>query len=296
MRRALLALPLLALAALPALAGAPAEVCGNAKDPASLLPPGEAVALAGLGGFDLTLAQSMPLLPAGEAPDNHPCSGKLRPGVQLIINGGWLCTANWVYEDDLGQYYLGTAGHCAVPGNNVVASGVGRVGDVVFSTGNGGVGNDFALIRIDPLHYGRITPTMCHWGGPVGVAGDEDFAYVPHHAAVHYGHGYLWGGNVLTRPRTAQIEAIGFGDESFLFEGTIAPGDSGSAIQLANGRVLGVITHGFLAPSPLPPVGVVVSLGTSVAHGLAMAEAATGRDFEVTLSNVNVDLTGLGVN
>lgn len=37
------------------------------------------------------------------------------PGSQLVTRtpaGGWLCTANWLWKDDAGTPYLGTAGHC----------------------------------------------------------------------------------------------------------------------------------------------------------------------------------------
>lgn len=290
--RAWLALPLLVLTALPVLGAAPA-LCDAVKDPAALPAPAAQLGQVRALGLDLTLAQPIPLLPAGEAEDQHPCSGRIRPGAQLVINGGWLCTANWVYKDELDRLYLGTAGHCAVPGDRVTIGGVGRVGDVVFSTGDGGVGNDFALIRVDPALYHLVTPTMCHWGGPVNVAQDQHFGYAPV-GVLHYGFGFLYGNTPVTRPRAGSVHGFLVEAESFAFEGTIAPGDSGSAIQFSSGHALGVITHGLLAPGPVP-VGLALGLGTRVTHGIAMANAATGLQFQVVMSGTPVDLTGLSV-
>lgn len=295
--RAWLALPLLTLLALPVLGAAP-PLCANEGDPARLADPALELANAQALGFDLSMAQPIPLLPTSEAQDNHPCGGKIRPGAQLIIDSAFLCTANWVYEDEFDRYYLGTAGHCISQGPcdpkydaSVTISGIGRIGDVAYSTGNCGVGNDFALIRIYPHLYSYVNAAMCHWGGPTSLAGDEMLGLQPH-AVVHYGFGFFYGNTIATRARAGVVHALEIGDRSFSFEGTIAPGDSGSAIQLSSGHVLGIITHGLIAPGPAPPLGVILGLGTRIQHGIALAESATGLDFEVSMGPP-VDLTGL---
>ena len=37
------------------------------------------------------------------------------------------------------------------------------------STGDGGVGNDWALISVNAAYQSLVTPTMAFWGGPRGV-------------------------------------------------------------------------------------------------------------------------------
>lgn len=294
--RAWVLLPLLALVALPA-AGLGGLGCLNERDPSQLPLPREQLAQAQALGLDLSLAEPLPALSLGEQPDNHPCMGKLRPGAQLIINNAALCTANWVYRDEAGALYLGTAGHCAVPGDVVASPGVAsKIGDVAFSTGNGGVGNDFALIRIDPALYSIVTPTMCHWGGPVAVSQDSDFALAPGFPVLHYGWGLGLGqAGPATRPRAGFTQGRTMSEASFVAEILIGPGDSGSAIQLSSGRVVGIVTHGLILPQPAPNVGAGLGLGTRVQHGLALAGQATGHTYSVLFSAVPVDLTGTHV-
>jgi hypothetical protein len=101
----------------------------------------------------------------------------IRPGALLLFidldagSIGW-CSAAHVYGGR-----ISTAGHCGKNGD--VVSMVGLVGDrlpvlldigtISSSTGDGGVGRDWALISINPAYTSLLSPTMAFWGGPRGV-------------------------------------------------------------------------------------------------------------------------------
>jgi hypothetical protein len=73
-----------------------------------------AVPLETLLPADFTLNVVDPTAPASATLTND----GIGPGSQLVIRtptGGKLCTANWVWKDDAGTPYLGTAGHCLLP-------------------------------------------------------------------------------------------------------------------------------------------------------------------------------------
>jgi hypothetical protein len=90
------------------------DVLGEAATPAAALWTSGLDGSTTLAQLDLALAQ--PLGPAALADpgslDAHPCTGTIRPGAPLIINDAFLCTLNWVYEDEAGALSIGTAGDC----------------------------------------------------------------------------------------------------------------------------------------------------------------------------------------
>ena len=103
----------------------------------------------------------------------------IRPGGWLLlINGGSIgwCSFAHVYGSP-GSYSISTAGHCGKVGD--VATVVGVVGNrtpVLMdigkfskSTGDGGIGKDWALISVIPEYQHLVTPTMAFWGGPFGT-------------------------------------------------------------------------------------------------------------------------------
>ena len=57
--------------------------------------------------------------------------------------------------------------------------------------------NDFALVKLDPADYGRVNPTIPHWGGPTGVShgGLPGFA-----STYSVGNSELRGGLGLLQP------------------------------------------------------------------------------------------------
>lgn len=248
----------------------------------------EPVPVLALEGGPLTLlaAETLPG-PGDGAADTHPCEGKLRPGVKAIFNNSYRCTLNWVYRDNAGALYIGTAGHCA-PNYNprvISAAGIADIGEVAFTTGNSGVGNDFALIRIDPAYYSYVDPTLCHWGGPGGVHGSGG-----NQGLLHYGHGVFWGESPETRSRAGLVRNNGWSPGAITFTGAVSGGDSGSPIMVSDGGAAGVITH--TASLAFPHFGT--QYANRVDSGLARANAAQpARGYALLPSNVPVDLTGL---
>jgi hypothetical protein len=203
----------------------------------------------------------------------------IRPGAFLLFldleggSVGW-CSAAHVYG---GQ--ISTAGHCGKTGD--VVSMIGLVGDRVpvildigtisRSTGDGGVGKDWALIGINPAYASLLSPTMAFWGGPRGVftktghvvdANSGTVTADPFLAQqiVHYGHGTGVGTGGTPRSGTA----IAWGATHFMFNGVITPGDSGSGSNTltgdtvgANMEAAGINTHIYVDPLMRDGVGIM---------------------------------------
>ena len=181
----------------------------------------------------------------------------IRPGQLLIIEGGTLCTSNFVFTNLSGQYFIGTAGHCGEQGDQVtmlyLPGGLVDIGTIVLSTGDDGIGNDFALIRIDPALYGDVSPSMAHWGGPTGIYTGGAPAVVQHSG---------WGLVVGTGGTPRAGVGVDFEGDDWRFAGVITPGDSGSAANVLGGAAAGNITHIAVDSRELPPAFMT---GTSIA-------------------------------
>lgn len=192
------------------------------------------------------------------------CPG-IRPGARL---SNW-CTMNFVFTDGT-DIYIGTAGHCtSFVGQRMGAwQGPSPFGTVVYRH-YGGVGYDFALIRIDEAFHDQVDPNICTWHGPV----DSEPTTHEHQPVHHYGWGLATAGNSYERARTGTL--IYATDTTIHFESFASGGDSGSPANNVLGSGLGVITHviGSAAGSPLV-------LGTHVEQALAMAR---GGGFDVEL-------------
>jgi hypothetical protein len=109
----------------------------------------------------------------------------IRPGAWLLTvtdkEIGW-CSMAHVYGTP-GAYQISTAGHCGKVGDT--ATVIGAVGDhqvggtpvpvlldfgkYTSSTGDAGIGKDWALISVDPSDQALVSPTMAFWGGPRGM-------------------------------------------------------------------------------------------------------------------------------
>lgn len=113
-------------------------------------------------------------------------------------------------------------------------SGLVNIGEIAYSTGDGGVGNDFALIAINPALNQWISPSMAYWGGPTGAYGGSGPAVVQH---AGWGLGVGTGGT----PRVGL--GIQWTPDEWVFEGVITPGDSGSGANVVGGLAAGNITH-----------------------------------------------------
>jgi hypothetical protein len=212
----------------------------------------------------------------------------IRPGAWvLLMNGGSIgwCSLAHVY----GGTSIATAGHCGNVGDT--ATVIGALGDKTVaglpvpvlmdigkfssSTGDGGIGNDWALISVDAPYRPLMTPTMAFWGGPIGmytpngdVVGADlttgEISVTPNptlaQGIVHYGHGTGIGAGGTPRSGAA----ISWKPDHFVFFGAITPGDSGSGSNTLTGDTLGanreaagINTHIFVDGSLRTGLGVM---------------------------------------
>lgn len=166
----------------------------------------------------------------------------IRPGQLLMLwspDGGTVsfCTSNFVFSNG-SQYFIGMAGHCAQKGWDVdmlaLPFGIVNIGQVVLSTGDAGIGNDFGLIAIDPSLNQWVSPSMAHWGGPTGAYTGSGPAVVQ-----HTGWGLVVG--------TGGTPRVGLGTtwtpDEWRFIGVINLVDSGSGANVLGGLAAGNITH-----------------------------------------------------
>lgn len=220
----------------------------------------------------------------------------IRPGAWLLTvtdkSIGW-CSMAHVYGT-AGAYQISTAGHCGKTGD--IGTVIGVVGDHRFggqtvpvlldfgkyatSTGDGGIGKDWALISVFSQYQNLVTPTMAFWGGPVGMytkTGDLLSVGNPFGRAfppsvtvtpdpllaqqiVHYGHGLGVGTGGTPRSGTA----ITWRPSYFAFFGAITPGDSGSGSNTLTGDTVGaqreaagINTHIYVDPTLRTGVGLM---------------------------------------
>lgn len=174
------------------------------------------------------------------------CSG-VRPGAPLLV-GDSLCTFGYLFTGSNGERYMATAGHCFftsfnVPGGEVrwtmdtgpvVRDGQGnRVGTFAYAVLQDE--KDFALALLDDGV--AASPQMCHFGGPTGINDDRPGLLQPV-LLNYYGNGVLVSG--VLPARTAL--ATGMPDPDHVFaDGVAVPGDSGAAVNSADGRAVGTL-------------------------------------------------------
>ena len=233
----------------------------------------------------------------------------IRPGAWLLTvtdkEIGW-CSLAHVYGA-AGSYQVSTAGHCgktgdlgtviAAAGNRGDATGVVLLdfGKYVRSTGDAGIGKDWALIGVDPAYQSLVSPTMAFWGGPRGIytrTGDlvgaqlitNKGAISPKVSVasdpllaqqiVHYGHGAGIGAGGT--PRTGL--AITWRPTYYAFFGAITPGDSGSGANAVTGdlgqtmEAAGINTHIYVDGSLKTGLGNIAGtratqVGATIANG-----------------------------
>jgi hypothetical protein len=186
----------------------------------------------------------------------------IRPGSWMIAPAG--CTMNFVFGS-ASDYYIGTAGHCASVGDEVTlvaAPGVlMNIGTTVRSVDNG-IGNDFALVDVSPQMEQYLNPSMAHFGGPTGVGSPQ-----PGDVVEHSGHGLVIGTGGTPRAGVVVYRGNGDGGDAFAWVGAASPGDSGSAVRLADGQAAGDLTH-LVVGGPYVPGDVA---GTTIAKMLQIA-------------------------
>ncbi|MEX0657807.1 MAG: hypothetical protein WD080_01605 [Egibacteraceae bacterium] len=202
------------------------------------------------------------------------CTG-VRPGA-TVLNDVGLCSFNYLFHGSDGQRYMGTAGHCvlgAVPGEQTWAPGSGpvardatgnRVGEFAYAV-LGGV-RDFALVRLDDGV--PASPQMCHFGGPTGI--NEDLSPGPV-ILQHYGQALVFGQLLPARTSIAPTTS----DPNQVFANGLALfGDSGGAVNSADGRAMGVLVTVGLHLGGVTNVGTIGV--TRIAPQVAQAKGALG--------------------
>jgi hypothetical protein len=196
----------------------------------------------------------------------------IRPGSWMLSPAG--CTMNFVFRSGT-NFAIGTAGHCANAGDPVVlvtlAPGTANpvlveIGNVSVSRNNG-IGDDFALVPINPVLNSWVSPTMSVVAGPCGAytgSGPE--------TVWHYGHGVGIGTGGTPRAGVALTwQAAAFG-----WDGAGIFGDSGSAVRVGTGlQAAGDLTHLVVDPAWLPSfiAGTRISRIQQIAGGWSLASS-----------------------
>jgi hypothetical protein len=192
-------------------------------------------------------ADGVPVAAPNEAP--LPGTVGIRPGSWMLAPAG--CTMNFVFGS-AGSYSIGTAGHCGGAGEQVtlLTLAPGGSNPVLVDIGtirrsvDGGIGNDFAIVSIQPELQSWVSPTIALVAGPCGSYGGSG-----PEAVFHYGHGLAVGTGGTPRAGlslTWQTDAFGW-------SGLAAPGDSGSAIRVGSGmQAAGDLTHLVVDTNWLP--------------------------------------------
>ena len=244
-------------------------------------PTNEQLAMLGLPSREWLMANEFPVptavypngetvqvtLPAVAAYGGAGCFG-IRPGAWLLLldgGVGW-CSMAHVYGSP-GSYSISTAGHCGKVGDRAtVIAAFSNTGIPILldfgkfskSTGDGGIGKDWALISVESQYQHLVSPTMCAWGGPtgmftkmgatVGVNWPRQIGRVPSvstntdpflpQAILHYGHGTGLG-QAVGSARVAA--AVDWRASYFTWFGAISFGDSGSGSNTAAGDSIGAV-------------------------------------------------------
>jgi hypothetical protein len=181
---------------------------------------------------------------------------------------------NFVFRSGT-NFAIGTAGHCADAGDAVVlvtlAPGTANpvlveIGNVSVSHNNG-IGDDFALVPINPVLNSWVSPTMSVVAGPCGSysgSGPE--------TVWHYGHGLGIGTGGTPRGGVALTwQANAFG-----WDGAAIFGDSGSAVRVGTGlAAAGDLTHLVVDTNWLPSfiAGTRIGKIQQIAGGWSLASS-----------------------
>jgi hypothetical protein len=181
----------------------------------------------------------VPLPDEAQVPASALAFTGIRPGSWMISPS--LCTMNFVFG--------GTSGG---PG------GKGK-------KAKGGIGNDFALVEIDPALQGSVNPSMAVIAGPTST-GEPAVGQV----VEHVGHGLVIGTGGT--PRAGLVTYVGDGDgqdptAAYGWDGASTPGDSGSGVRAATGEAVGNLTHLVVGTEYLP----AFIAGTSVSRMVQIA-------------------------
>ena len=186
-----------------------------------------------------------PMMPC---PTVDPSSADVYSGQCVVFPAG--CTANFIFKtgpEPLGPAsdgrtaFIGTAGHCVDHSNQTVFM---QRGPTIIAVGvvkkhvNGGIGNDFAAIRINE---GLTVDPQSPAGGPQGIytgCEPQGVKYYGHGFGVFVGQGKIEGG-----------VATNWFDRAFAWTGAGLPGDSGSGVTIVGSdAAAGDFTHLVVDP------------------------------------------------
>jgi len=192
---------------------------------------------------------------ACEAPSEI-CYG-IRPGALYHVKGGPDCTAGFLLRGT-DRFYIVTAAHCArqvgapvwffhpsrdlstfeyprmearPPDAHVTVVGEG------WGRADGKPERDFALLELAPSALPYLSPSVCLWGGPLGL---RDAPGTTLEAVYLYGHGILYHGRAEAR------EGRGLswdGGPSFYAHAPAELGDSGAPLLDENRFAVGHLTN-----------------------------------------------------
>lgn len=237
---------------------------------------GWAIPLVGARPAWFTLALEAQVLAAGgmpvAAPQDAPLPSEvgIRPGSWMIAPHG--CTMNFVFTKN-GAFAIGTAGHCVDSvGQNVVlltlAPGTSSpvlvdIGTVVARHENG-IGDDFALVSINPVLFPWVNATTAAVGGPCGQytgTGPETVA--------HYGHGLGIGTGGTPRVGVA----LTWDADSFGWAGAAIFGDSGSPVRVTDFKAAGDLTHLVVGSLPSFIAGTRIGKMLQIATGWTLLDS-----------------------
>jgi hypothetical protein len=230
-------------------------------------------------------------------------SATIHPGVMTFTEGSQ-CTSNFVFTNGA-DVLLGQAAHCSGTGGNtetdgclagshpigtpVEVDGASRPGTLVYNSwlsmqtapretdANKCLGNDFALIKLDPADAGKVNPSIPFWGGPQGIgkSGTGQKVY-------SYGNSSLRLGLQDLSPKIGATTMGTNGGWTWnLYTASPGiPGDSGSAFMNASGQALGVLST--LEALPRPVSNNVSDIGNAItyakAHGFSGLTLVNGTE------------------
>lgn len=240
---------------------------------------GWAVPLKGAKPAWLTPQLEQQVLAANGAPVAAPLDAPLpseigiRPGSWEISPYG--CTMNFIFSkgSSLG---IGTAGHCvdsvgqhvilltlAPGGQNPVLVDVGPV----VARHDNGIGDDFALVSINPVLHPWVDATTAVVAGPCGRytgSGPE--------SVWHYGHGLVIGTGGTPRAGVA----LTWRTNAFGWDGVAIFGDSGSPVRVTDLKAAGDLTHLVVDTQWLPSfiAGTRINKMLQIASGWSLRNSA----------------------
>ena len=272
------------------------------------------VAVAGMTAGSLALG--LGLAPAATSLPTFAAPGQatIHPGVQMVTDGAQ-CTANFVFAEGE-NVYLGYAAHCAGQGEQtdldgcsvgtyaigtpVEIQGATRPGKLAYSSwgtmqavdeqdGPSCAHNDFAFVLVDPADHGRVSPTVPHWGGPIGIAPSQLPAGTGLRA---YGNSGLRLGLTLLSPMgglSTGNQGGGWAHSAYTLLPGI-PGDSGMPLITTDGRAVGVLSSISILPNTgsLNFTDVGLALHYARTHGFPGLQLVNGGP--VNLAQLPLDL------